>query len=207
VQSRYQTAGELAEDLQRHLSGEPIKARPVGHVERVWRWCKRHREVAALSGVLLLMLVAIATIAPIVAVHEARLRRESELRRIDLQNQVARNLFDRANEEYNAGRADKGIALLSAAYEEAAGSDDTLRGSIRGLMSGWSAQAGRPIVQDYVVLAAALSPDGQSALIGGHDRKGAARLWTCGRQRPLASRCNTRIPFAQRSLVSTESWH
>lgn len=59
---RYQTAGQLADELRRYLSGEPIRARPISTAGRAWRWGKRNRLLAALAttAAALLLLLAVA---------------------------------------------------------------------------------------------------------------------------------------------------
>jgi tRNA A-37 threonylcarbamoyl transferase component Bud32 len=60
---RYASAEELANDLRRFQSGEPIRARPVGAVERTWKWARRRPALAALLGVVLLALVSLAVLS------------------------------------------------------------------------------------------------------------------------------------------------
>jgi len=56
---RYQTAGELADDLRRFLADRPIRARRISRVERVLRWCRRNPVVAGLSAALAVLLVVL----------------------------------------------------------------------------------------------------------------------------------------------------
>jgi serine/threonine protein kinase len=54
---RYASAGALAEDLDRFLSQEPIRARPVSSTERLARWCRRKPLAAGLLVALILALI------------------------------------------------------------------------------------------------------------------------------------------------------
>jgi serine/threonine-protein kinase len=54
---RYATSQEMAADLHRYLRGEPITAKRVSHVERVWRWTRRHPARAASIGLSALLAV------------------------------------------------------------------------------------------------------------------------------------------------------
>ena len=52
---RYQSAQELADDLDRYLNGKPILARPINRVNRAWRWCRRNPWPAVATASLVLL--------------------------------------------------------------------------------------------------------------------------------------------------------
>jgi len=54
---RYATCQDLADDLRRWLDGEPIRARPLGTVERLLRGAYTHPALALVSGALVVSLV------------------------------------------------------------------------------------------------------------------------------------------------------
>lgn len=45
-EDRYETAAELAHDLELFLAGEPILARPPGMVQRLYSWARHHPQLA-----------------------------------------------------------------------------------------------------------------------------------------------------------------
>src|SRR5262249_6898936 len=62
---RYQTARDFADDPRHWLQGEPIQARPVRPIEKLWRWCRRNPRVASLTAAVLGLLVLVAGVASV----------------------------------------------------------------------------------------------------------------------------------------------
>jgi tetratricopeptide (TPR) repeat protein len=99
---RYASAAALAEDLRRFGEGEPILAAPAGLLTRSAKWVRRHREVAALLA-LVVMITAVGfglvtslwldNRAARVRADDARVRAESALAEADTQRIRAEENF------------------------------------------------------------------------------------------------------------------
>ena len=60
---RYETARELADDLERFLRDEPIRARPPSAWDKAVKWTRRHRSVA----VLMMLLLVVVTVGSLIS--------------------------------------------------------------------------------------------------------------------------------------------
>jgi tRNA A-37 threonylcarbamoyl transferase component Bud32 len=61
--ARYASCWDLADDLRRWLSHEPVVARPLKPGERFTRWCQREPKLAITGGLAAALLLAIAVIS------------------------------------------------------------------------------------------------------------------------------------------------
>ena len=77
---RYRSAERLAESLECWLAGKPIPDRPVGNVERLWLWCRRHPTAAGLS-VATVLLLALVTVTALSVARARASRLEEEVLR------------------------------------------------------------------------------------------------------------------------------
>jgi serine/threonine protein kinase len=103
--SRYATADEVRADLNRFLDGAPVKARPVGPVGRLARWCRRSPKVAVLSAAL-----ALVATAGIVAVLWQWRRAEANATEASANAANAKTQSQRAETNLQAARENLGDA-------------------------------------------------------------------------------------------------
>ncbi len=105
---RYQTAQELADELDRFLNGEPIQARPLGTLGKGWRWCRRKPVVAGMTAVVIALLITVTVVSFTAArriAAEAR-RTEEKARELRLNLYVAdMNVAYQAIQDNNLGQA------------------------------------------------------------------------------------------------------
>jgi WD40 repeat protein len=114
---RYASAEALAEDLERWLKGEPISARPVGRVERLWRLARRNAAVAAL-----LVLVALTMITGTIVSIAFGAQANRQAREAEAEKQRANGESQKAHDNEHDARWNLYLAhinLAQRAWEDA----------------------------------------------------------------------------------------
>ncbi len=114
-EQRFDSAIELADDLDRYLRGEPIHARPISSPSRGWRWSKRNPLVATLGTTL--SLAAIALAIALVAVIDQRETANRNEREANQQRMRAEDLRTRAENEKEKADEAKNKAIVAKAKE------------------------------------------------------------------------------------------
>ncbi|MEQ8835829.1 MAG: hypothetical protein RID07_03400 [Lacipirellulaceae bacterium] len=75
---RYSTAKEVADELRRFVSGEPIQARPISRGERLLRWAKRKPALATAASLAMFIAIAGPIAAVALSLQNRRIQQQSE---------------------------------------------------------------------------------------------------------------------------------
>ncbi|HEY5911146.1 MAG TPA: protein kinase [Verrucomicrobiae bacterium] len=203
---RYASAAELANELDRFLTGEPIHARPVGSTGKLWRWCRRKPVAAAMSGAVIALLLTVTavslTAARRIAQHARELRLNLYVADMNVAYQairdnnlgMARQLLDnyRPQGQKKPGKSqDRPVTVP----------EEDLRGWEWRYL--WSLCRGDSIAtlrgHSGAVTCAVLAPDGKVLVTGSFDQ--SVRIWDVATRRSMRTLTGFARPLQRNSVA------
>ncbi|MBI2926368.1 MAG: serine/threonine protein kinase [Verrucomicrobia bacterium] len=208
---RFQSAAELAEELGRFLRNEPIRARPVGPEEKLWRWCARNPKLAgALGALAAALVVGVSGIlwqwqrAEDLATAEHAQRERAEQSEFTTRLNLYAADMMAASQAIERGDLGLGRRLLEAFVVPPSGGalvsedqphPDRLKAGLQTDLRGWewrylwARSQGEQLAtlrgHTWIVMSAAFSPDGRQLATGSQDS--TVKLWNPATQQLIAS--------------------
>ena len=116
---RFRAAQAMADDLIRYLAGRPITARPVGRVERGWRWAKREPVVASLVAAVALALLSGMAVSTYFSIQARFQAGEALAEKARADEKAAQLLIEKQRANGKAEEAERERLKAIASQEEA----------------------------------------------------------------------------------------
>ncbi len=174
---RYQTAKELADELDRSIGDEPIHAHPVSRVQHAWRWCRRKPALTgALAALAFSLMLGVSGIVWQSAGRKEALGR-TERALVDSRRNLYAAQMSMIHQAWNDGAIDHARTLLQAQIPKPG--EEDLRGFEWRHYWGLCRDESKLTITNEIsfVQSVAVSPDGTTLAFGGD---GWFRLWRFG---------------------------
>jgi WD40 repeat protein len=116
---RYGSAEAVAEELERWLNGEPILARPIGRMERTWRWCRRNPAVASLLAAVAATVLLGTAISCIFAIQANANAKRADEKATEAETNAALATENAQRADQKAGEAENNARLARTNEQQA----------------------------------------------------------------------------------------
>jgi eukaryotic-like serine/threonine-protein kinase len=118
ISGRYVSCNELADDLDRWLTGDPTLARPMTNRERTIRWAKRNQSIAAVLGVVTIACVIVGLMGIALASYQAYASRQVSTAAARVQDEQKKTLEALKTATAERDRAEHQQKIASEAAEK-----------------------------------------------------------------------------------------
>jgi len=195
---RYETANELAMDIERHLSDEPVLAGPPSASYRLRKFVRRNRVGVVAGSLVATALLAVAVVSTMYAREVATHANETEdalqnavKAKQEISGLLAGSYVDRAQTLCEQGQVGRGMLWLAESLKMAPAGPSDLDRAVRTSLAAWHGQLHslRSAVQyPGKIHAVTHNPDGSWFLAGCAD--GTARLCDSATGEPIGGPLN-----------------